>query len=99
MGIKQFVLLWNNRYPLDRWFRKRYSVTFNSQEHRKSNLLDVYFEFLEESVFEKSNKNLSIQKQKEDKYKKNGWLQERSVKFEEINLNDQDLSLFDEHDQ
>jgi hypothetical protein len=98
MGIKQFVLLWNNRYPLDRWFRKRYSVTFNSQEHRKSNLLDIYFEFLEESVFEKSNKNLSIQKQKEDRYKKNGWLQERTVKFEEINLTDKDLSLFDEHD-
>ena len=98
MDLKLFVVEWNNRYPLDRWLRKKYNLRFNSQEHRKSNLLDAYFEFLEESAFDNAKKNLNEERQKEERYKQNGWLQERTVKFEEINLSDQDLSLFDEHD-
>ena len=98
MDFRRLVIDWNNRYPLDRWFRKKHNIRFNSSQHRGANLLDIYFEFIEEKIYSDAQKEFMIQSEKDLRYKKNGWLEERHVKFEEIKFTDADLSLFDEHD-
>ena len=51
--IKEMMIKWNNRFPLDHWYRKKYNIAFNSPEHREVNQIDIYWEWLEESEFNK----------------------------------------------
>ena len=99
MDFQRFVIEWNNLYPLDRWFRKKYNIRFNSTQHRGSNLIDIYFEFIEDKLFDQARAEGVLEKQKTERYKKNGWLEERKIILnEDFKLSDSDLSLFDEHD-
>ena len=51
-SFKKFIILWNNRFPIDRWWRQRHNVAFNSPVHRDSCLIDMYWEFVEEKLSE-----------------------------------------------
>jgi len=51
-SIEDFIAYWNYLYPIDLWWRRRYKVSFNSLEHRRTNLLDILFEILEEIKLE-----------------------------------------------
>jgi len=53
--IQEFILKWNNDYPIDRYWRKKYSIPFNSEQHRKMSLLDMRIDFEEDRLFDKSN--------------------------------------------
>ncbi len=61
--IKSSTIDWNNRFPLDRWWRKKYNVSYLSEEHRKSTFFNQYFEYLEDEsykeYFDKKKKKLS----------------------------------------
>lgn len=93
IGIKsarQFVLNWNNQFPLDLWFRRRYNIPFNSPEHRRSNFIDQFIEFTEDKM-------LREEIQKKEKYQpgKLNWMkkkkytdQEVQEMFDQINLDD-----------
>jgi hypothetical protein len=37
---------------MDRWYREKYKIQFNSPEHRIVNLIDVCFEFIEDMIYE-----------------------------------------------
>lgn len=50
--VRSYVVNWNTRFPLDRWWRKKYNITFNSPVHRESCFLDQLFEWEEEQLFE-----------------------------------------------
>jgi hypothetical protein len=52
-GIEQTILKWNSRFRYDRFFRKKYGIRFNSQEHREINQIDIFFELFEDRFFEK----------------------------------------------
>ena len=52
--VADFCLSWNLIYPIDRWWRTKYKVAFNSERHRSVSLLDMRFEFEEEMMFYKS---------------------------------------------
>lgn len=49
--LKSSTVDWNNRFPLDRWWRKKYSISFLSEAHRKSTFFNQYFEYLEDEVY------------------------------------------------
>jgi hypothetical protein len=84
--IKNFVYQWNLSYPIDRWWRNKHKIAFNSPEHRAVSFFDMRFEFDEDELFNKEYKNyvpdiddwLDVDKddefltdeQKLDKYKK-----------------------------
>ena len=55
-SIKINVIDWNNKYPIDRWYRKKYNIPFGSESHRNSNFFDMVFEFEEDKLFKKSQK-------------------------------------------
>lgn len=95
-GMRDFVIQWNNKYPLDRWFREKYKLRFNSQEHRGTNLVDVYFQFVEERIFEDIRKESREKAEKEKRYQEEGWLRPRKVEVPDEIFDDLDYSAFDD---
>ena len=49
--ISEFVIRWNNRFPVDHWWRKKFNIAFNSRDHRKSSFLDQLIEYEEDKLF------------------------------------------------
>lgn len=52
MDIRSFVTRWNNLFPIDLWYRRRYNIPFNSEKHREVCQIDVYFEWIEYRLLE-----------------------------------------------
>lgn len=49
--IKSFMINWNNKYPIDRWWREKYNVPFNSDQHRQMDMYDMRFQFEEDMAY------------------------------------------------
>lgn len=47
------VVSWNNRFPLDRWWRIKHNVSFMSPAHRESSFIYQLMEFEEDKLFMK----------------------------------------------
>ena len=68
----QYILDWNNRFPVDRWWRNKYNIPFMSKAHQEISFLDQLFEYREDKVFKdivesfkyKPNKGDWLKKQK-----------------------------------
>jgi hypothetical protein len=56
--VENFCIDWSIKFPIDRWWRQKHNVAFNSAAHRELSLWDMRFEFEEFLLFEK-NKHLS----------------------------------------
>ena len=52
-NIKEFVENWNKAIPIDRWYRKKYNIAFNSPIHKQINLIDIFIEFWEFVITQK----------------------------------------------
>jgi len=78
--ITDFVLQWSLKYPIDKWWRDKYKVSFNSPQHRVLSFIDLRFEYEEDLLFHREERD----------YKPNtgNWLKED-------NRVDQDASLTD----
>ena len=63
--VKDFVLNWNLRYPIDRWWREKHNISFNSEVHRVSSFIDQLIEFEEDKMFRELIKE-ELEKGKED---------------------------------
>lgn len=51
MNLKDFLVEWNNQFPLDKRFRNRNNISFNSIEHRQTNQIDILINFYEDVMF------------------------------------------------
>lgn len=49
--LVQNVINWNNRFPLDRWWRIKHNVAFMSPVHRESSFIHQLLEFEEDKLF------------------------------------------------
>ncbi len=49
--LSNFILKWNIDFPIDRWWRKTHSVSFNSQHHREITFIDMFCEWKEDSLY------------------------------------------------
>lgn len=45
--VKKFIIDWNNKFPIDFWWRKKYNIPFGSKAHREANFIDMLIEFEE----------------------------------------------------
>ena len=59
--MKEFVNTWAINYPIDRWWRDKHHVAFNSPVHRQACFIDMLFEFIEDKIYGEV-------KEEEDKY-------------------------------
>lgn len=54
--IRDFVYRWNYKFPIDRWWRKKYNVAFNSPQHKEMSFIDMRIEYEEELLFQSLKK-------------------------------------------
>jgi hypothetical protein len=89
---RSFIITWNNTFPLDKWYREKYKIRFNSEEHRRTCQIDIYYEWLEEQVYKEYEVNLVDSMRKAEDYAKGIWIKEKVV------TEDENSQLFDEID-
>jgi hypothetical protein len=75
--FKPLIIEWNNSFPLDKWFRKKYNLPFNSEAHRQSNPIDIYFEYQEDKMFDEYDERIVTQRQAATEYAKGNWIKPR----------------------
>lgn len=51
--IKHFTTRWNLDFPIDRWWRRKHSVAFNSPIHREVSFIDMRIEWEEDKLFDR----------------------------------------------
>jgi len=49
--VKNQVISWNNRFPIDLWWRKKHNIAFMSKQHRSISFLDQLFEYEEDRLY------------------------------------------------
>lgn len=54
--VKSFMVQWNNKFPLDYWWRKKHSISFLSEEHKSASFISQLMEYEEEKLYLKQNK-------------------------------------------
>jgi hypothetical protein len=52
VSLKDFIYNWNEKFPFDLWFRKKYNFPFNGNDHKNTVFLDEAVEFLESKYIE-----------------------------------------------
>lgn len=96
--IKEFVIQWSLTFPIDRWWRERHKIAFNSQSHREVSFLDMRFEF-EEYILNSKTIEFSLYKPDKGDYIKPiddfGEIKDENKEFED-EFNNTDLSQFDD---
>ena len=55
-NIRQFIILWDNLFPWDFWYRKKYNIKFGSREHLETSLIYSAVEYVEYCEVEKTKK-------------------------------------------
>lgn len=48
--IRNQINSWNQKFPIDYWWRKKYNIPFGSDAHRNANLLDMFYDYEEEKT-------------------------------------------------
>ena len=51
--IDSFIVNWNNKFPIDRWWREKYKVPFGSEQHKKMDFITMFIDYEEEKLFKK----------------------------------------------
>lgn len=96
--LKAFVIKWNNQFPIDRWFRQKYNISFGSEEHRKVNLLDMLIEYEEDSLFRIIPEKLRREREKQKEYEETGEWLSKSSSFQEDYSEEEIDKLFNQID-
>jgi hypothetical protein len=71
-NIRQEVIAWNNRFPLDRWWRNKHKISFQSPAHRESTFFGQCFEYYEDLMIKEYRENAKKEAEnsgEEKKYK------------------------------
>ena len=98
-SFRNFVIRWNNKYPLDRWLREKYKLRFNSPDHRNTNLADAYFQYIEDQLFDEIRKEVRVNAEKAKRHEEEGWLRPRKIEIDEDIFSNIDYSLFDDDEK
>lgn len=54
-SLSNEIIEWNSKFPVDRWWRNKHNISYNSKEHREASFIDMLFEFEEEQMFSEIN--------------------------------------------
>ena len=54
--VKNFILEWNVKFPLDKWWREKHKVAFLSTIHKQASFIHQLLEWEEENLFEELRK-------------------------------------------
>ena len=82
---KQFIAEWNNKFPLDRPHRKKYSISFGSEEHRALSQVNIFLEWLEDQLYADLTSNIKNEIEAKEQLSKGIWIKEDAVDDDEEN--------------
>lgn len=54
--LRTFMIQWNNKFPIDRWWRKKHNISFLSLEHRECSFIAQLLEYQEDVLFAEASK-------------------------------------------
>lgn len=83
MGLAQtqnsneFIIAWNNTFPLDRWWRNKWKVALFSKEHLEVDPINQILEWVEEKEFEKYAKEMDLAQDKKQRLDQGEWITSR----------------------
>ena len=86
------IIRWNNLFPLDKWYREKYKIAFNSKEHREISQIDIYFEWREDALFKKYIEEQNLKQKKKIDYANGNLVQERIYEDLEDEFDNIDIS-------
>lgn len=94
--MREEIVVWSNKFPLDRWWRLKYNIPYNSFEHREISQVDIFFEWYEEQLFIELEQESKLLKEKEEQLRLGYLISPRSseVKVDYSAFDDIDLSNF-----
>lgn len=55
--VNSFIIYWQNKFPIDRWWREKHNIAFGSKAHRESCFIDQLFEYEEDVLFNEFKSN------------------------------------------
>jgi hypothetical protein len=73
---KALIVWWNNRFPLDREYRKKHNIALFSPQHREMSQVDIYLDWLEDRVYEEALEEVRQEIKNEEEFKKGVWLKD-----------------------
>jgi hypothetical protein len=93
--LSEFLIDWNNFFPYDRIYRKKFNIKFCSKEHKELSYIDIILELLEDSLFEKHIIEKAEKLRKQNEYESTGkWINN----FNKIDSEKDKNDLFDKLD-
>ena len=71
------MIWWNNMFPLDRKYREKYKIAFNSPQHRELSQIDIYLDIIEDELFNEAIKDAIKDRENAEQIEKGIWIRER----------------------
>lgn len=62
IDLPGFIVLWANLFPMDKLYREKHKIGFNTPEHRALNPIDMVFELVEDHAIRDA---VEVQRKKE----------------------------------
>ena len=69
---EEFLIWFNNQFPHDRSYRKKYNIPFGSQQHKETSQIDVFLDSQEDKIYDKHIAMYKEEKKNLEEYKKTG---------------------------
>jgi hypothetical protein len=85
--FRLFVLRWGVENPIDRWWRRKHNIRFNSEEHRSMSFIDMAFEYQDDLMVKQAIKSI------QEPYRPGDFLKERTP-IQEVS-NDDLIRIFE----
>lgn len=76
MTLIDQVRKWNNTWRYDYWYRQKYGIAFNSEQHRSVDPLTVKFEYIENYLAAQQLEQSEIAEVKRKALKEGRWIEE-----------------------
>lgn len=97
--LKTFMIRWNNDHPLDRGFREKYKMSFNSKEHREINQYDVLLEYVENALMKEVEESIAKDREKKSLLERGIWINDNvSEEVSDDLFDNLDVSLLNSGD-
>jgi len=85
--LRNDLVSWNNLFPLDRLYRQRNNILYNSAAHRGLCQIDIYLDWLETELFKEYEADFIESEKRVEQYKNGIWLHEK----EDQEMTDEDF--------
>ena len=94
-SVVAYITDWNVEYPVDRYWREKYKIPFNSPQHRSISFIDELIDYEEDLLFERLYESSKKDKEIEELYErgKGNWLKKQVMSNKEVDYAFENLDL------